>query len=164
MFSRTAIAAALVALAATATPASAATVTAAASVNVVKPLLLSKLNDLNFGTVTFNSGSSGTATVTISQAGVVSCPTGAVCTGSVAAAGFNLQGTNKMTALITVPATSLSNGIDTITFTPTAPSSIYLPNSGQPGVNFYVGGSIAIGAANAGGTYTGTIAVTADYQ
>ncbi len=145
-------------------PASAATVTAAASVNVVKPVLLTKLNDLNFGTVTFAGGSSGSATVVISQLGAVTCPTGATCTGTPMAAGFNIQGTNKMTALITVPSTTLSNGSDSMTFTPNAPSSIYLPNSGAPGINFNVGGSITIGAANAGGAYTGSIAVTAEYQ
>ena len=165
MFQRTIFAAALVAIASVAAaPARAESITASASVKVVKPLLLSKLHDLNFGTVTFNSGSTGSATVTISQTGVVTCPASAVCTGAVAAAGFNVQGTNKMTALITVPSTTLSNGIDTMTFTPNAPASIYLPNSGAPGIDFFVGGSIVIGAGNAGGTYTGTIAVTADYQ
>lgn len=147
-----------------AAPASAATVTASASVNVVKPVQLTKLGDLNFGTVTFAGGSSGSATVTISQLGAVTCPAGATCTGTPAAARFNIQGTNKMTALLTVPSTTLSNGTDSMTFTPVAPTSIYLPNSGAPGIDFAVGGSISIGAANAGGTYSGSISVTADYQ
>jgi len=156
----------LIAIAATlavATPASAAQVTAQASVNVVKPVTLTKLTDLNFGTVTFNTGT-GSVVVAISQAGVVSCPAGVVCTGATSAAGFNVQGTNKMTALITVTPGSLSNGTDSIAFTPNAPSSVYLPNSGSPGIDFGVGGSISIGANNGGGTYTGTIGVTAEYQ
>lgn len=164
MFHRSAFIAAAILAAGVPTSASAGTVTAAATVNVVKPIQLTKLNDLNFGTVTFNGGSTGSATVSISQAGIVTCPSTAVCTGTTAAAGFNVQGTNKMTALITVPSTSLSNGTDSMTFTPNAPSSIYMPNSGSPGINFSVGGSISIGAANGGGIYTGNISVTAEYQ
>ena len=164
MFHRSAFLAAAILAAGLAAPAQAGTVSASATVNVVKPIQLTKVSDLSFGTITFNVDSSGTATVTISQAGVVTCPTGAVCTGTPAAGTFNVQGTNKMTAMITVPSASLSNGTDSMTFTPNAPSSIYLPNSGAPGVNFNVGGSIAIGAANGGGVYTGNISVTAEYQ
>ena len=156
-------ASALAVIAMSASPASAATSTASASINVVKPVQLTKLTDLTFGTVTFAGGSSGTGTVSISQAGVITCTTGATCTGTPSAANFNVQGTNKMTVLITVPTASLSNGTDTMTFTPNAPASVYLPNSGAPGVNFGIGGSVAIGAANQG-TYTGSISVTADYQ
>ena len=164
MFHRSIAAASLVAAALCAAPASAANVTASASVNVIKPIQLTKTSDLNFGTVTFAGGSSGTATVTISQLGAVTCPASATCTGTPMAAGFNIQGTNKQTALITVPSTTLSNGSDSMTFTPNAPSSVYLPNSGSPGIDFAVGGSITIGSANAGGTYSGSISVTAEYQ
>lgn len=143
-------------------PAQAANVTATASVNVVKPVQLTKLRDLNFGTITLSSNTA--VTVVISQAGVVTCPSGATCTGAPASAGFNIQGTNKMTAAITVPATTLSNGVDSIPFTPNAPTSVYIPNTGAPGVDFSIGGSIAIAATNAGGTYTGNVSVTADYQ
>ena len=152
---------AVLAAALAAAPASAATVTAAATVTINKPLVLSKLNDLSFGTVTLGSA---TGTVRISQQGVVTCPAGATCTGAVAAAGFNIQGSNKLTALITVPSANLTNGTDSLAFTPEAPSSIYLPNSGAPGIDFYVGGSVSIGPSNAGGTYSGTISVTAEYQ
>lgn len=154
---------AMLAAALSAAPASAATVTAAVSVSINKPLLLSRVSDLNFGTITIAS-STLTSVVRISQAGVVTCPVGATCTGATAAATFNVQGSNKNTVLITVPPTILSNGSDSIAFTPDAPLSIYLPNSGVPGENFNVGGSVAITPTNAGGTYTGTVSVTADYQ
>lgn len=145
-----------------ATPAAAAQITATATVNVVKPVSLTKVRDLSFGTITLASNTAVTAV--ISQAGVVTCPSGATCTGAPTSAMFNIQGTNKMTANITVPATTLSNGTDSIAFTPNAPASVYIPNTGAPGVDFNIGGSIAIGTTNAGGTYTGTITVTADYQ
>lgn len=156
------LSAALLAALLGATPAAAAQVSATATVNVVKPVSLTKLRDLNFGTITLANNSA--VTVTISQAGLVTCPSGATCTGAPTSAGFNVQGTNKMTANITVPAATMSNGIDSISFTPNAPASIYLPNSGAPGIDFGIGGSIAIGATNAGGVYTGTINVTAEYQ
>ena len=156
------IAACLAALSAAA-PASAATVTAAVTVNINKPLLLSRINDLSFGTITINNGI-GTSIVRISQAGVVTCPVGATCTGSTSAAGFNAQGSNKQTVLITVLPTTLSNGSDSIPFVPDAPASLYLPNSGAPGEDFHVGGAVTIGTTNFGGTYTGTVTVTADYQ
>ena len=79
MFHRSAFLAAAILAAGLAAPAQAGTVSASATVNVVKPIQLTKVSDLSFGTITFNVDSSGTATVTISQAGVVTCPTGAVC-------------------------------------------------------------------------------------
>jgi hypothetical protein len=39
-----------------------------------------------------------------------------------------------------------------------------LPNSGAPGIDFAVGGTITLSAALVGGTYTGTMTVTSDYQ
>jgi hypothetical protein len=151
----------LAALSSAATPAAAATVSASTSVNVVKPVQLSKLQDLDFGTLTFSSFT-GTRTITISQAGVFTCATGIVCSGTTKQAKFNVQGTNKVTATITVTGGTLSNGTDSIPFTADAPTGVYLPNSGAPGVDFSVGGSITVSPTLIGGTYTGTINVTAD--
>lgn len=146
-----------------ASPATAASTTAVTAVNVIKPASLSKLQDLDFGTLTF-AGFTGTRTVTISQSGVLSCAAEIVCSGTARPARFNLQGTNKMTASITVTGGSLSNGIDSIPFTHSAPASIYLPNSGAPGIDFAIGGSITVSPTLAGGIYSGTMNVTAEYQ
>ena len=156
---------ALVALtaAAFAAPASAASVTATTTVNVAKPVQLMKLQDMDFGTVIL-SGFTGTRTVAISQAGVLACGANLVCSGTPKAARFNVQGFNKMTATITVTGGNLTNGTDSIPFAPDAPSSIYLPNSGAPGIDFNVGGTITLSSTLVGGTYTGTMTVTSDYQ
>lgn len=146
-----------------ATPATAAQVTAAASVNVVKPVALTKLQDLDFGTLTFSSFT-GTRTVVLSRAGARTCAIDIVCSGVPKAARFNVQGTNRLIVLISVTGGTLSNGTDSIPFTPDAPSSITLTNSGQPGIDFDVGGSISVAPTLVGGTYSGTITVTADYQ
>ena len=69
-----------------------------------------------------------------------------------------------MVVLITATGGTMSNGTDSIPFTPDAPSSITLTNSGAPGVDFDVGGSISVSPSLVGGAYTGTMTVTAEYQ
>ena len=49
-------------------------------------------------------------------------------------------------------------------FTPTAPASVTLVNSGNPGRDFNVGGSITIPSTATDGVYSGVIEVTVDYQ
>lgn len=146
-----------------ATPAAAAQVSAVTSVNVVKPVTLTKLQDLDFGTLTFNSFTGG-RNIVLSRAGALTCAADIVCSGAPRAAGFNVRGTNRLTVLITVSGGSMSNGVDSIPFTPDAPPSITLTSSGQPGNDFYIGGSIAVNPDLVGGTYSGTMTVTADYQ
>jgi hypothetical protein len=100
----------------------------------------------------------------ISQAGALTCGANLVCQGVPKAARFNVQGFNKMTANIVVTGGTLSNGTESIPFTPDAPVSVYLPNSGAPGIDFNVGGTITLSSTLLGGTYTGTMTVTSDYQ
>lgn len=145
------------------TPAGAASTTAATSVNVVKPVILSKLQDLDFGTLTFASFT-GTRTVVLSRAGAVTCAADIVCSGTTKAARFNIQGTNNKVVLIGVTGGSLTNGTDTIPFTADAPQSVTLTSSGMPGSNFEVAGSISVAGTLLGGLYSGTINVTTDYQ
>ena len=135
-----------------------------AKANVVKSLTLTKKQDLDFGTVTL-SGAAGTFTVSISQTGVLSCPAGATCAGAAVPGIMNVQGSNQQLVRITVASGNLVNAIDgsTIPLTPDAPSTIMLTNSGFPGKDFNIGGSIAI-PSTADGTYAGNIVVTVDYQ
>ena len=156
----------LAALATAASPAAAATITATTSANVNKALLLSNVQNLDFGTLTL-TGATGTRTIVLSQAGVLTCATGIVCSGTVKTARFNVQGSNNNTALLTYAGSTLSNGVtgsETIPFTPSGPASLAITNSGAPGTNFDVGGTLTVSSTLAGGTYTGTITVTADYQ
>jgi hypothetical protein len=127
---------ALSSLAAVNTPARAATVMAQVTAQNVKPLLLTKLRDLDLGSVTLGTGVWSNATVSLSQAGVLSCASANIaCTG----------------------ATS------TLTLVTDAPASIMLTNSGFPGVNFSIGGSVTINSSTQAGTYVGTFNVTVDY-
>jgi hypothetical protein len=143
--------------------AQAAQTTIQANANVVKSLTLTKKQDLDFGTVTL-SGTPGTYTVSISQTGVLTCPSGATCAGAPTQGIMNVQGSNQQLVRITVAAANLVNAADgsTIPFTPNAPATVLLTNSGAPGKDFNIGGSIAI-PSTADGSYSGNVSVTVDY-
>ena len=155
--------AALAATAASTNPASAANTTAVTTVNVVRPVSLSKLQDMDFGTLTF-AGFTGARTIALSRAGTLTCAADIVCSGVAKQASFNVQGTNKLTVLFTYSGGTLSNGIDSIPFTPDGQASIVMTNSGAPGSNFDVGGSLEVSPTLVGGVYSGTMTVTAEYQ
>jgi hypothetical protein len=140
---------------------------ASVTANNVKPLLLTKLQDLDLGTVTLGSGVWSNAPVSLSQAGVLSCTNAnVVCSGTTMVAQYNVQGSNQQTVRISAPNVTLVNQSDstqTLTLTTDAPASIVLTNSGYPGVNFSVGGSVSLNSTTAAGTYVGTFNVTVDY-
>jgi hypothetical protein len=144
-------------------PAQAAQVTIQANANIVKALTFISKQDLDFGTIM--PAATGTTTVSMSMAGAITCPAAATCTGTVRPAIFNVQGSNKGVVQIFIAQSNLVNSANgsTIRFTPTAPATITLTNSGQPGTDFNIGGSIAI-PSTADGIYIGNIEVTADYQ
>jgi len=145
-------------------PALAAETTIRASAKVVKSLEVSSKQNLDFGTIML-SGTPGTYTVSINLAGQLSCPAGATCSGVAQPAIINAQGSRSQVVLISVASSNLVNPVDnsSITFTPVAPASVTLTNSGFPGNDFNVGGSIAI-PSTADGTYSGNVVVTANYQ
>lgn len=145
--------------------AQAAQTTIQASAKVVKSLTLAKKQDLDFGTIMM-SGATGTSTVSISMTGVVTCPTGFTCTGTPKPAILNVTGSNGNVVRITTLPSDLVNTTDgsKLQFTPVAPATIALTNSGNPGKDFNIGGSIAIPSTTTDGTYSGNIEVTVDYQ
>ena len=144
--------------------AQAAQTTIQASAKVIKSLELSSKQNLDFGTIML-SGTPGTFTVSISLTGVLACPSGATCSGVAQPAIMNAQGSQGQVVVISVASSNLVNAVDNsvIPFTPVAPASITLTNSGFPGKDFNVGGSIAI-PSTADGTYSGNVVVTANYQ
>ena len=144
-------------------PAMAAQTTAVTTVNVVKPVSISKLQDMDFGTLTFG-GFTGTRMIALSAAGAVTCAANIVCSGVGKQARFNIQGTNKLVVLLTYSGGTLSNGTDSIPFVANGPASVTMINSGAPGLDIDVGGSLTISPTLVGGVYSGTMTVTADYQ
>jgi hypothetical protein len=159
--------ASLVGVAGTIAPACAATVTAAVTANASKPLILTKLQDLDLGTVTLGPGVWSNATISLSQAGVLSCANAnLVCSGAAVVAQYNIQGSNQQTVRISAPNVTLVNQSDstqTLTLVTDAPATMLLTNSGFPGKDFSIGGSVTLNSTTAAGTYVGTFNVTVDY-
>jgi hypothetical protein len=148
-------------------PAHGATVMASVSANNIKPLVITKLQDFNLGTLTLGPGIWSNATVTLSQAGVLGCTNAnLICSGATTVAQYNVQGSNQQTVHISAPNVTLINQSDatrTVTLVTDAPASLVLPNSGAPGINFSIGGSVTVNSSTAAGTYMGTFNVTVDY-
>ena len=153
---------------AAAAPAHAANNVATVQANVVKPLILTWLQNLDLGTIALGPGTWSNATVGISKAGVFSCTNAnLICTGATQVARYNVSGTNNRTVLISAPNVTLVNQGDptkTLTMVVDNPGSALLTNSGPPGTNFSLGGSISLNSSTVSGTYSGTFNVTVDYQ
>jgi hypothetical protein len=140
---------------------------ATASVKVVKPLQLTAVRNLQFGTVLLGTFS-GTQDVSITPAGRT-CGSGAglTCSGLFSTAQYRVNGTNNQVALISsaTPTVTLSNGAGaTLILTPSFPASVAFSNSGNQGVLFEVGGTLSFNSAMADGVYTGTLDIQVAYQ
>lgn len=146
----------------------------AASVNVSvrataqKPLEITKMQDLDLGTITLGPGTWSNVTISLSRAGVFTCPPANItCAGATRVATYNVQGSNKGTVNINTPNVTLINQNDQsqrLTMIVDSPASVVIPNSGKQGVNFSIGGRITVSSSTSAGTYVGTFNVTADYQ
>ena len=148
--------------------ASAATVSAQVTANNVKPLVISKIQDFDLGSITLGTGVWSNASVSLSQAGALSCANANVtCSGATAVAQYNVQGSKQSVVQITAPNVTLVNQSDstqTLTLVTDAPATLVLANSGFPGSNFSVGGSVTVNSTTASGIYAGTFNVSVDYQ
>jgi len=150
-----------------AAPVSAATNIVQVQASVTKPLTLAWIQDLDLGSITIGPGTWSNATVSISRTGMFSCANANVtCSGSTQAATYNVTGNNNDVVRINVPNVTLVNQSDptkTLTLVVDSPTSITLNNSGKPGSNFSIGGSITLNSSTAAGTYAGTFNVTINY-
>ena len=151
-----------------ATAAYAATVNVGVNATALKALQIVKLQDLDLGTITLGPGTWSNASISLSQLGVFVClPLNITCSGATQVARYNVQGSNKGVVQISTPNVTLVNQGDaskTLTLVVDSPPAVILPNSGQPGVDFSIGGTITVNSTTASGTYVGTFNVTADYQ
>lgn len=146
----------------------AATQTVQAKASIVKPLILTWIQDLDLGTIALSgTGTWSGAAVGITQNGAFSCGANLICAGATSVARYKVAGTNNRTVLISAPNVTLVNQADpteTLTLVTDAPASLQLTNSGPQGTNFSIGGTITLSSTTAGGTYAGTFNVTVDYQ
>lgn len=151
----------------------AATINASSSSTVVTPIAITKAADLAFGS--FAAGSTA-GTVTVSPDGSRSFGGGALGAGTqggtITAAQFNVTGQSGFTYSISVTGTSLTSGSDTLTFTPVSALTASNITSGNVtsgtltagAQTIFVGGTLAVGANQAPGTYSGTVTATVDYN
>jgi len=168
----TALAATIAAVALTATGAAAAPVSATADASakarILRPLKLTSTQNLDLGTIVLTGASAYSATVKVDRAGAFDCDGGSgnvVCSGTTQEAVYNVSGTNNEDVTIAAGNVTLngSNG-GSLTLTPDFAATVTLTNSGSPGLDFGVGGSITVADTTTDGLYTGDFVVTAEYQ
>jgi len=103
----------------------------------------------------------------VSRRGVLTCPANVTCSGATTVAIYNVAGSNQQVVRISVPNVTLVNQLDStksLILTPDNQATVTLTNSGNPGTDVNIGGSITVNSTTPGGTYVGTFNVTADYQ
>ena len=152
--------------------ASAATEPGSATAAVVTAITVAETRAMNFGA--FTPGAGGPV-VLANTAGATPDVSGGAVTmlGSGAAASGEFTITNAtpgtvVTISISSAVTQLSNGVQTMDFTPNTAPSVGSPYTivTQTADTFYVGGTLTVGATQAEGVYTNASAytVTVDYQ
>jgi Domain of unknown function (DUF4402) len=147
----------------------AATATATATAEILQSLTLTADSALDFGQIAANTGGSVTvhADSTVAQTGSV------VWTGTRAPAAFTVTGSKGASVIVTLPAgpstlylggnpaatdTMVLSGFDK---NPTAGFQLDAL-TGKAGFN--VGGTLTVGSNQTAGTYSGTFAVSVEYQ
>ena len=141
------------------------TTQATATARIYKPLQISFVQNLDFGTLVLAGGTWSGQAISMDQAGALTgCGATVSCTGTPVPAKYHLVGTNNAIVKITSLPFNLT-GPGTIAFSPNAPATVNLGATGSTtGVDFSIGGSITLNSTTPDGVYTGTFAVTADYQ
>ena len=165
-----ATAGAIAVLALTSTPAAAVSpaTQATATAKIFRPLTISSVQNLDFGVIVLTGASFAGEVVSMNQSGVVTCGSNPgvllTCSGAPQQAKYKLVGTNNAAVTVTSPGFNLT-GPGTLAFTPNAPATVNLGAAGSTtGVTFGIGGSITLASTTPDGVYSGTFAVTADYQ
>ncbi|MEO6432753.1 MAG: DUF4402 domain-containing protein [Sphingomicrobium sp.] len=162
----------------------AVTTTATVKAAVLKPITLTGGGTIDLGTILTPSTATFSGTFTVLAAATQTgtfCASGFSCSGTPAAAMFNIQGTKSnniglnIPLTVTLSLTGYTGGGATPTITlntvnsvsannATGAYTIQLPNSGTPGLDFYIGGALTLTQATSSGNYSGTVTVTADYN
>ncbi len=154
-----------------ASAANAATATADATAVILSTLTITADSALDFGTIAVNSA--GTAVVSANGLGNSCTATALICGGTRAPAVFTITGAADIGVSVTLPTTNSTltyvgwTGVGAAPTMTLSAFTSYFPSGstlvlGETTVN--VGGSLAVGATQAPGTYEGTFDVSAQYQ
>ena len=145
-------------------PAFAADANSTAGADIIAPLQVANTAPLYFGTIAPSTTASDT--VLVSAAGAKTCGTNLTClTNDHTAAGFDVTGEADQSYTITLPSSvAISNGsggsMNVNNFSGSKASGTLTAGTD----NFTVGGTLTVAANQASGEYTGTFAVTVEYQ
>jgi hypothetical protein len=150
------LAAAVAAL--TTTPALAATDQGVATATVVSPITITHTSGaaLDFGAFAAAAGQ-----VSVDTAGAGST-TGVVQLGTVSADSFDVAGDASRTFSIDLTGGTVTNGLDTMSFTTTSALTGTLSAGGT--ASFTVGGTLSVAGTETAGTYTGSYDATVEYN
>ena len=141
--------------------ANAASVNGTASVDIATPISISQTSAMSFGTV---AATTGTSSAVLTPAGGMTGTSS--LGGTISAATFNVQGTSGSTYSISLPTAdvTLSSANSSMIVNAFTHDAGVTPTLTGGSVNFNVGATLNIGANQAAGSYTGTYAVTTNYN
>lgn len=145
-----------------ASSAQAATASADATATILQQITVTKTADLAFGTIVVGA-TGGNVTVANNGTTPISCAAALACSGTNGAASFNVVGTVGEAVTVTVdPTVSLTSGSNSMTATlnPSYSGTHTLVASDV----LRVGGTLAVGASQASGVYSGSFNVVVNYQ
>lgn len=142
---------------------------AKATARIIKPLSLTWVQDLDLGTIMLTGPAGFTGEVVgITSGGATTCSNvNVTCSGTMQVAKYSVTGTQGQQVTINSAATlSMVNQLDntiTLPMTIDNPGTLTIANSGTPGTEFSLGGSISVDSTTADGVYIGNFDVTVEY-
>ncbi|NJM50316.1 MAG: DUF4402 domain-containing protein [Sphingomonadales bacterium] len=143
--------------------ANAATQTANAEAEILTPVALSAVTDLDFGLI---AGDADGGTVELPVLSNTRTCTGVICVGTAARASFQVtQASQSQVVALSVPTTGVAltgPGANMPVSLALSSSSITFDSNALETV--FIGGTLTVGANQAAGVYSTTFNVTADYQ
>ncbi len=132
------------------------------TITIAAPISISAVGDMDFGTMV-PTGTAGTVTVT--PAGARSSVNVDLLGGFPAAASFDVTGEGANTYSITLPSSAtLTSGGNTMTVDTFTDDAGATPTLAGGSDAFNVGATLNVGATQVAGTYSGTFAVTVNYN
>jgi hypothetical protein len=144
--------------------AQAADATATATAEILEQVTIAQAADLDFGTIVPSTTAASTVVIAANAAGTRTCGAGLTCAGTPGSGRFDVTGSNGQTVDITDNGSdiALSDGTNSMSVAFDF-SSATLAMTGSA-VPLYVGGTLDVAQNQPTGVYTGTIAVSANYQ
>ena len=138
------------------------TLTVSTRAQIVEPLTMTKLTDLDFGTLVKTSTLTATpVTFSLANDNTPTCPAELLCSNAQTAT-FDVFGTPDQFLFVTTSATLLNNGLVNLAMTPNPVTGQQLDSTGK--TSFGVGGTVQVASTTAAGVYNGTMDVTVDYN